>query len=287
MIACLPQLGGNFFDTASRPPGLPSLRIACPLVGTEELNATSSRTRNLALANEEILQRSKNACVGSISCSCEDCSSTRSLLFSTLNRLTLDAPPLPLEPPPLPPSTPPPRFAGSGSRSSLRPIPEETLHSDDPNQVLVQEPEQSLPHLGISHEVTLLSSSLAGNDTIVRGSPTASLDQRWLEAPRAVSPWGALPFPSSPRSVGDDASLVSQGVVVGSPTASETRTHFSPHRFSPIDALSDSDWDVLNSTNQRYARTNADYFDIASNADNASRCSSSWAFDWVLGPLVG
>ena len=103
VVTGLPQLGGNFFESAHRPPGLPSMRIACPLVGTEELNSTSSRTMNLAHANQEIRDRSRSACVGSLSCPCADCVNTRKEFITALRVGQLIAPPRPTEAPPHPP----------------------------------------------------------------------------------------------------------------------------------------------------------------------------------------
>ena len=284
VVCGLPQLGGNFFESAHRQPGLPSMRIACPLVGTGELNSTSSRTMNLAHAYQEIRDRSRSACVGSLSCPCADCINTRKEFITALRMGQLLAPPRPTEAPPLPPSTAPPtkappRFPSASRAAPMDPIQEEPLEDSvlhDPTRILPL-PIRDAPPTDTTFVETLVPST-AGNDTIVLHSPRASMDLRWLDAHQAISPWGFSSLPSRPRSVLEASACSSTLDHDPSPTASDSVSHISTNRWSQVDPYAESDWDLLSSRNPRTAPSRADHFEISTQADNASHYSNaSWA----------
>ena len=277
-IGDLPQLGGNFMDRVHRPTGLPSLRLSCPIVGTEEMNAISARTHNLTIANGEILQRSFEVCNRSLSCRCIDCSAVRSDLLNALrffaptppaiapvsanttaaagavsldtpSRLELPPPP-PAVDPPRPPSTPPPTMARSRS-----------------------------PRLPSIVEGDELMSSAFGNDTIRLPSTVESLDQRWLDAHLALGPW-------SPNSATPFAQLgTEEPPCTDRISGSDRVTHISQTNLSAVDPFSDNEWDWADTTTSHFETRNAVQYDIASDPDNSSvRSYSSWnVFDLALG----
>ena len=144
----LPQLGGDFFDTAYRPSSWPSLTfltafsflkklppfingigfadVEVPNRPDRKMNALSEQLGSLQAADEQIRTApAPYCCNGSIGCQCALCSSVRQDFMAALNRLCPQlaiAPPPPVELHPLPPSTLPPRMNAIVKHAARKPL---------------------------------------------------------------------------------------------------------------------------------------------------------------------
>ena len=236
-IGDLPQLGGNYFDNAFRPAGFDSMRLSCPIVGAEILQAVSARAKNIKTAKDEIENRAREEHDGSLSCPCGRCEHVRCEFLKAVRAPRPDVPPPPFEARTAPPTTLP-----KGAR--LGAICEEEVGLSDTAMDIVIPP-ASIP-LG---------------------------DARWLQAAHAFQPWGDQRLVDQDRSFlnDDNASAKSEAVShVSEPTVPIASVSDTPLPITD----SDVEWDLPSVGGNAYEvvgeNPNADYFDIASVASESS-----------------